>query len=381
MSHFTLVFLFYIALGGALYSYLLYPFILLFFKEKKIYSGKAFDGPPRVSLIITVHNEERRIEEKLTNSLALDYTPDRLQIIVASDASKDSTNEIVTGYAGKGIKLVIVEEHKGKENAQLSGINAADGDILVFSDVATSIEPDGLRKLVAYFSNQQVGAVSSEDRFISADGKAAGEGAYVRYEMWLRRKESDFAGLVGLSGSFFAARKEVCDEWDIYSPSDFNTALNCAKKGLKAVTMPDVHGYYKDLADPSKEYRRKIRTLIRGFTAISRHIEVLNPFRFGMFAFQVWSHKIMRWGVPWFMLALMISSYLLKSVNWIYASAFYAQLAFYAVVLLGHFAASLRALTLVKIPYFFIQVNIAIAHATVSFLLGKRMTTWTPSQR
>ncbi len=231
------------------------------------------------------------------------------------------------------------------------------------------------------FSDPQVGALSSEDRFISNDGSVVGEGAYVKYEMWLRRLESDSAGLVGLSGSFFAARREVCEDWDIYCPSDFNTALNSAKHGLVAITCPDVVGIYNDVQDSSLEYRRKMRTVIRGITAIARHPEVLNPFRMGLFAFQVWSHKIMRWGVPWFMAIFLLLTLLLQGQGMIYTLALVAQIVFYALALAGWLFSGLRKNTLVKIIFFFVQTNLALAQATVLFMLGKRMTVWTPSKR
>jgi len=365
------------------YSYFLYPLILKLLPRRTIQTPASDEMAilPKLSLIITAHNEELRIDEKLKNTLEIDYPSDLLDIIVASDCSTDGTDRIVKSYSHEGIRLVRVDEHKGKEYAQLCAIREASANILIFSDVSTKIGPNAFYLLAREFSVPHVGAISSEDRFISQDGQVVGEGAYVKYEMWLRQLESDQAGLVGLSGSFFAARREVCEEWDIFSPSDFNTALNCAKKGLVAITSSDVVGIYKDVKDPGLEYRRKIRTVIRGVTAIVRHPEVLNPFSLGLFAFQVWSHKILRWGVPWFLLALLVSSVVLVQEHWIYALALFAQILFYSVVVLGHLIASFRSFTLVKIPYFFIQVNIAIAHATVLFLFGKRMTTWTPSKR
>jgi hypothetical protein len=247
--------------------------------------------------------------------------------------------------------------------------------------VATQIPVDALRILAARFVDPQIGALSSEDQFISNDGSMVGEGAYVKYEMWLRRLESDRAGLVGLSGSFFAARREVCNEWDIYCPSDFNTALNTAKHGLVAITCPDVVGVYKDVADSSLEYRRKMRTVIRGITAITRHSEVLNPFKMGQFAFQVWSHKIMRWGVPWFMLAFAVVTIMQQGEGAIYTLALAAQLAFYVLALAGWMSARMRENTAVRIVFFFVQTNLALAQATLQFLSGKRMTVWTPSRR
>lgn len=366
-----------------IYSYFLYPLILKFFPERQKLAGDDQSGAelPYLSLIITVHNEADRIQAKLINTLEIDYPVSRLEILVASDFSNDQTDEIVESYADRGIRLVRADERKGKEYAQLCAIKAASGEILVFSDVATMIPPGAIRILASQFADPRVGALSSEDRFISNDDREVGEGAYIKYEMWLRRLESDRAGLVGLSGSFFAARREVCEEWDIYAPSDFTTALNSAKRGLVAIGCPKVIGIYKDVKDPGLEYPRKMRTVIRGITAIARHPEVLNPFRLGLFSFQVWSHKIMRWGVPWFMLLFLILSMLLQGEGMIYTLALIAQQIFYAVALAGWLSSRLQRYTLVRIVFFFVQTNLALAQATISFLFGKRMTLWTPSKR
>jgi hypothetical protein len=379
----SLEYVFYLSVLLCIYSYFLYPLILKFIPERQKQAGADHSRAelPHLSLIIAVHNEADRIQSKLNNSLEIDYPQDRLEIIVASDFSTDVTDEITESFADRGVRLVRTDKRKGKEYAQLCAMREAKGEILVFSDVATVIPADALRILATQFTDARVGALSSEDRFISNGDREVGEGAYVKYEMWLRRLESDRAGLVGLSGSFFAARREVCEEWDIYAPSDFNTALNSAKKGMVAVSCPEVVGIYKDVKDPGLEYRRKMRTVIRGITAIVRHPEVLNPFRLGLFAFQVWSHKIMRWGVPWFMLLLLVLTLLLQGKGTIYTLALIAQLAFYAVALAGWLSSRLQRNTLVRIVFFFVQTNLALAQATVSFLFGKRMTVWTPSKR
>ncbi len=364
------------------FSYFIYPLILKGISVRRVIAPNLqAESLPGITLIITAHNEEARILSKLLNTQEIDYPKELLEIIIASDCSTDKTDEIVASYHQNGVRLVRADERKGKEYAQLCAIREAKGEILVFSDVATHIEPDAFSKLVRYFDDPHVGAVSSEDRFISQDGSVVGEGVYVKYEMWLRGLESQRAGLVGLSGSFFAARRAVCEEWDIASPSDFNTALNCARQGLVAISAPDVVGIYSDVKDPSLEYRRKLRTIIRGITAISRHPEALNPFKMGMFAFQVWSHKILRWAVPWFMLSLLVSSVILSGQHWFFCLALLAQLAFYALVAMGYLSSNLRSYTVIKIPYFFAQVNLAIAAATIMFLRGERMTTWSPSKR
>lgn len=381
-----LTFLFWLFGVAAVYSYFIYPVILRVLVAKagvKTNSGTANESlvAPRVSLIVTAYNEESRIRAKIENSLQLEFKDSALEIIVASDCSADATDDIVREYADRGVRLVRAPERLGKEHAQQCAIKEASGDILVFSDVATEIPADALQKLVTYFNDSGVGAVSSEDRFISQDGAIAGEGAYVKYEMWLRQQESKLAGLVGLSGSFFAVRKSLCNEWDIHSPSDFNTALNTAKAGLRAVTAPDVLGFYQDLKDPSKEYQRKIRTVIRGMTGLSRHAEVLAFGKFGFFSFQVISHKLMRWLTPWFLLALFLTNALIADNSLFYFLIFAAQVMFYGVAVVAHFLPNLQGIPLIKLVYFFVQVNIALLDAGIKFIAGQRMTTWKPSAR
>lgn len=370
----------------SIYSYFLYPLCLKILTSRSLpgYSGNndaAGKADLKLTLIITAHNEKDRIRAKLENTLKIDFPKERLEIIVASDNSEDGTDDIVGEYKDRNIQLVRATERLGKENAQRCAIEQASGDILVFSDVATEIPTDALQLLARYFDDETIGAVSSEDRFISQEGAIAGEGAYVKYEMWLRQQESKLAGLVGLSGSFFAARKVICQPWDIHSPSDFNTALNCAQSGYRSVSAADVLGYYQDLKDPAKEYARKIRTVIRGMTALQRHPEVLSLSRYRLFAFQVISHKLMRWLVPWFLLALLLVSALLANTDAIYSLALLAQLAFYATALLAHYIEAIRNQPLAKLVYFFVQVNIALFDASCKFIAGERFTVWQPSAR
>ena len=373
--------LFWILLICTTYSYFIYPvFLILLSSREEQKSAKPGEDVP-VSIIITAHNEEKIIREKLENTLAIKYSYGTIQILVASDSSTDATNEIVKEYANKGVVLVDVQDRLGKENAQEHAIKVAEGEVIVFSDAATILQTDSIDILVSYFTNPEVGAVSSEDVFISDNDEVAGEGLYVKYEMWLRKLESNLRGLVGLSGSFFAARKDVCALWNKNTTSDFNTELNSAKLGYRAVSAPDVKGYYKDLSDKKKEYQRKYRTVIRGITALWINRSVLNPFRYGLFSFQVWSHKVMRWLVPWFMISLLVTSIMLVQEHWVYIFFLVLQIIFYTLALIGLISESAQDRTVFKVPYFFMTVNFAIAQAFLAFLFGKRITVWTPSKR
>jgi len=373
--------LFWISIVGVTYSYFIYPVILLLLPKRQRSCSGNETYEPQVTLIITAFNEEKRIEEKLINTLELTYPASKLEILIASDASDDNTDNIIKSYEDKGIRLVRTEHRKGKENAQKLAVQSSKGEILVFSDVATKLQADSIQIIVSNFSNEDIGAVSSVDKFISNDGKLVGEGAYVKYEMWLRDLESSVNSLVGLSGSFFAARRVVCEEWDISIPSDFNTALNSVRKKYVSISDNNSIGYYANIKDDSKEYQRKYRTAIRGMSAVVKKIDVLNVFRYGLFSFQVWSHKVMRWLVPWFMLGLIVSSFYLRGEMFIYALVGGVQLFFYSLALVGFVSKSMRHYFLFKISYFFMQVNIAIAHAAIAFFSGKRVTTWKPSKR
>ena len=372
--------LFWICVIGSAYSYLLYPLSLMLLPRRGIrITAVASDFCPPVSLIIACRNEEARLRHKLDNTLAIDYP--QLEVLVASDASDDRSDAIVGEYSGTGVRLVRSPQRHGKEHAQALAIQAASHDIIVFTDAGTDVPPQAIRTMVSNFSNPRVGAVSSEDSFVTRDGKVAGEGAYVRYEMWLRRLEAGVNSLIGLSGSFFATRREVLREWDTTIPSDFACAINTVRAGLVAVPDPRVRGIYRDLKDPSQEYRRKVRTAVGGMAALERIPEVLNPSRYGLFAYQLMAHKVMRWLVPWFLLAVLATSALLAPSSGFFRGVLWLQLAGYGVVAAAHWIAALRGVGPIRIAYYFVQVNVALAHAGLKFLGGERARTWDPSVR
>ncbi len=372
---------FWLCLVGGAYSYVLYPLLLLVLPRARRSAVTPTSAVRRISLVIAARNEAAKIVAKLENTLALQRLEGvELEVIVASDASDDGTDDIVASY-GTGVKLARAAQRNGKEHAQGGAIRASTGDILVFTDAATMLAPDALHHIVAAFAATGVGAVSSVDKFISDDGQVHGEGLYVRYEMWLRDQETLFGSLVGLSGSFFAARREICADWDEQVPSDFGTALNCVRHGMRAVSDPGVIGYYRNLADPSREYQRKVRTVTRGMMGLRRRAEVLNPLRFGRFAFQVFSHKVMRWAVPWFMIGALVSNIALLDEGIVYRLAVLGQIALYGVAGLARVVPRLRKLGIVTVCSFFVEVNIAIIDATIKTLRGRRMLTWEPSKR
>jgi len=372
--------LFWASIVCIVYTYFGYPLALYLMALSRRQEVRADpDYLPKVTLIVTVHNEQDRVEGKIINTLGIDYPRDRLEVIFASDASEDATDAIVQSHGHEGITLVRSPGRGGKENAQKLAIDHARGDIIVFSDVATMLEPDGIRKIVAAFADPGIGCVSSEDRFVNPDGSLSGEGAYVRYEMFLRSLESRINSVVGLSGSFFAARREVCRNWPTNLPSDFNTLLNSVRAGLRGVSDSASVGIYANIRDEQGEFDRKVRTITRGISALMANLELLDPSRYGIFSWQLFSHKLMRWCVPWF-LAVAFCANLALAVKGrrIYRLAFLAQCALYALGTMD--VTKIRGGAL-KIPYYFLQVNKAIAVAWLKYFKGERFVTWSPSKR
>jgi cellulose synthase/poly-beta-1,6-N-acetylglucosamine synthase-like glycosyltransferase len=307
-----------------------------------------------------------------------------LEIIVASDCSSDRTDEIVRSY-GEEIKLIRAPERKGKENAQKYAVEAATGEIFVFSDVATILEPNSISNIVKNFKDPSIGCVSSEDKFININGTISGEGAYVKYEMFLRKFESKVNTLVGLSGSFFAARREVCYKWSIDLQSDFNTLLNSIKLGLRGISDPESIGYYRNITDEKKEYNRKVRTVLRGISVLMQNFSLLNPIKYGLFSWQLFSHKLCRWLVPYFLISLFITNIFIMFSSFFYFFTFFMQAVFYALAYKYHLDNKVLkpnpSSNLFKIPYFFMTVNISILAAWWKYINGERSIFWEPSKR
>jgi hypothetical protein len=362
-----------------LYAYLGYPcalWALSLFRSRPVRGTASGDEAPRVSFIITAHNEAARIRDKIENTLAQDYPARALEILVASDCSTDGTDDIVREYSRR-VRLVRAPERRGKEAAQGLAVQSASGEILIFSDVATALARDGVTTMVANFADPSIGCVSSIDRFVDPDGRVSGEGAYVRYEMYMRSLETRVNSIVGLSGSFFAARREVCREWAADRQSDFSTLLRSVEMGLRGVLDTRSAGYYRNIADDRRELERKVRTVVRGIHVLATHARMLNPLRHGLFAWQLASHKLCRWLVPFAMVGAALSNVALLPRHPFYGVTLLLQCAFYAIALAGVRTGAPR----LRLPAYLLRANAAVLLAWHRFARGERIALWNPSDR
>ncbi|MGA6826487.1 glycosyltransferase family 2 protein [Nitrospira sp. NS4] len=373
--------LFWLSVFGIVYPYLGYPAVLWVLGRFSRRQGKTEGGDasfyPPVSMIIPVCNEERRIERKIVNTEALRYPADRLQVLFVSDGSTDRTVELIRTRAHGGMTLVECPVRRGKAAALNAGLEQAKHDILVFSDAAIELEPDALRNIVRRFRDPAIGCVSGEDKI----AESGGEAWYGRYELLVRRLESKVHSIVGASGSFYAQRRNLCVPFVEGMAPDFLSVLRTVEQGYRAVSEPDAVGTMTSVKDSRQEFERKVRTLIRGMTALFSYARVLNPARFGVFALEMLSHKVLRWAVPFFLITALLSSVLLMDSPWfLFFST--VQIAFYLVALLAfsgwHF---LRHSLPGKVALYFSMVNAAILVAWLKYATGVRQELWTPSQR
>ena len=372
--------LFWFCVAFVIYAYVGYFIVLRLMVTMRSQTVQRGDFTPRLSLIITARNEDARIAHTLRQTLALDYPGELLEVIVASDCSTDDTHAIVRSFDDPRVRLVVSPERRGKEFAQKNAIDSATGEILVFSDAATGMDTDALRQIVRNFADPAIGCISSVDRMVDTDGEVSGEGLYVRYEMQLRSLESATSSVIGLSGSLFAARREVCRPWPVDLPSDFITMLNTLRHGLRGVSDPAVVGYYADLSDPTREYNRKVRTVTRGIRALAKNLQLLNPFEYGVVAWQLFSHKVCRWLVPFALVGAFLSSISLASTSLLYLLAALVQAAFYAIAAYG-FQQPERMSGLARAITFFVLANASIVHGWVNVATRRSFATWEPSKR
>ena len=333
---------------------------------------------PTVSLLIPVHNERANIEAKMANIAALRYPEGALEVLVISDGSTDGTAEYVRDAAEPRTTLFEVQSRGGKAGALNTALPVARHDILVFTDASIILAPDALERLVAPFVDPEIGCVSGEDRIAGGGG----EGLYGRYELLVRRLESRLGSIVGASGSFYGMRRALCDPFPAGLAPDFWSVLRCVEQGHRAVTEASAVGSMTPVARIEDEFNRKVRTLLRGITTLVAHAHLLSPLRHGLFAFELWSHKLARWLVPLFLIGALVTSAVLAPGSWFFLAAFAAQALLYVLAGLAHLGVPpFPNLKLARVALYFTAVNMATLVAWIKYFRGVRQEIWSPSKR
>ncbi|MDY6903896.1 MAG: glycosyltransferase family 2 protein [Thermodesulfobacteriota bacterium] len=375
-------FIFFGCLLLVVYVYAGYPLLITcigFFKHQKIRTSNTFD--PFVTILIPAYNEEAGIRETVANKLALAYPPDKMEILVISDGSQDRTDQIVSGFKDKRVKLLRQEPRAGKTSALNMAVTKARGDILVFSDANSIYAPDALRMLVRNFADSGVGYVTGKMIYTNLDGSTIGDGcsAYMKYENWLREMETRTGSVIGVDGGIDAVRR------DLYSPMnpdqlpDFVLPLHVADKGYRVVYEPGAILKEPALNTVEDEHKMRVRVTLRALWALYDMRHLLSFKKDGLFAFQLWSHKVLRYLCFIFLVGAYGFNLLLVTTHFIFGLLFFLQTAAYACALISPLLEKRGLQTgFLYLFYYFTLINYSAAVGFIKFLRGQKQVFWTP---
>lgn len=376
MNMIELVFLF--SMTIILYTYFGYPlalYLISLIMNNKI-NKKNIE--PEITFLITAYNEEKHIREKIENTLNLDYPREKLEIIVASDASSDETDEIVNDYKNKGVILYRVEGRVGKTEVQNQAVKIAKGEIVIFSDADSMYDKFAITKIVRNFNDIKIGGVSGECRYINPHKKSIGFAVKIFwfYEIIIKKIQTKINTLTGVSGCIYAIRKELYVPLPKNIISDLVEPLKIFEKGYRVVYESKAIAYEKTRESSKKEFAMRVRVISRGMYGILNMKKLLNPFKYGLFSFQLFSHKVLRWIVSFFVISLFFSNFfLLGEKN--YNIIFTIQVIFYLFAFLGMIYGFLdKKIKIFSIPLYFCIVNCASIIAFLKTIKGIKITVW-----
>lgn len=349
------------------------------------YKQKELTASPTVSIVISAYNEAKSIGAKLDNILSMDYDRDCLEVVIASDGSTDGTDAIVESYKEHGVKLISLPR-VGKAAALNAAVEASSGDILVFSDANSMYKDDAIQKLVNPFGDPNVGGVAGNQIYrteVTGGSTTDGERAYWNFDRTLKQFQGKSGNTLAATGAIYAIRRRLFRPIPDGVSDDFVTSTGVIVQGYRLIFAPDAIAYEPVAATSQVEFGRKVRVIIRSWKAFIFMRELLNPFQYGFYAIQLFSHKILRYLVVFPLLALFLVSPFLWKAGFIYQMATIGQVAFYSCALLGlrlngtHFARK----KIFTIPFYFCMVNAASLVAIIKVLRGQQIKHWEPQRQ
>jgi cellulose synthase/poly-beta-1,6-N-acetylglucosamine synthase-like glycosyltransferase len=371
--------IFWLSAAALSYTYAGYPLLLLIMSRLRPREVRRGAFERSVSVIVTAYNEERDLAAKLENTLALDYPRELLEIIVASDCSTDRTDEIAHAFADRGVRLARQPQRLGKTAAQNMAVAEARGEIILFSDATSLYERDVLRVMMPSFADPTVGCVAGRLIYVDPAESRVGRGArsYWSYETFLKRHESRVCSLIGASGCLYAVRRSAYVALYPEACSDFIIATKMVEQNLRSVYEPAAVCTEETNRQIDKELKMRVRVIAQTFTDLWRHRAMMNPLRSGFYAVQLLSHKVMRYAVPFFLIAILATSGILARYSMLYRIVFVSQLGCYLGALgawmLERAGVHSRMLAL---PQYFVLFNLAALIACYQFLRGERYAHW-----
>jgi cellulose synthase/poly-beta-1,6-N-acetylglucosamine synthase-like glycosyltransferase len=355
--------------------------------RRRVWSAPPGEHLPTVTVLIAAYNEAEHIERTVRNKLEQDYPAERIDVIVISDESDDGTDDIVSAIAmlEPRVRLIRQTPRAGKTSALNLALPEARGEIIVFSDANSLYAPDTIKNLVAPLADSKVGYVTGRMVYKAPDGSLTGEGcsAYMKYENNLRAWETNLGSIVGVDGGVDAMRRDIYRPMNPDQLPDFVQPLAVREQGYRVVYEPSALLYEDALSDAGDEFRMRVRVSLRAFHALKDKAALLNPFRFGLFAWQLWSHKVFRYLAFLFMAGALLSNMALmfspEYSPW-WSLMLVGQTIFYTTASYGHTMSGhgQQPPRLVGMVYYLCVLNLASARAFWQFLRGRKQVTWNP---
>lgn len=366
------------------YVYIGYPLTLLGWPWRSCDRRRSPDrGPstavePRVTVVIAAFNEAAHIADTIRNKLEQDYPVGRLDVVVVSDGSTDGTDDVVEALHEPRVTHLRQEPRQGKTMALNRGVAAARGDIVVFSDANSRYERSAVRRLVGVFEDPAVGYVTGRLVYDDPGDTAVGGGSglYMRYENWLRRLESRAGSIVGVNGGIDAVRRALYQPMRPDHLPDFILPLRVVQQRHRVVYCEDAVSREEALGHQEDEFRMRVRVSLRGLRTLVEMRPLLHP-RYGLFAFQLLVHKLVRYLLVLPLIGALVFNALLLEPP-LYRTLFAVQLACYGLACAGWLSGGRIRLRMVFVPFYFCLLNLAAGAAFVGLLRGQRQVVWTP---
>ena len=370
------------------YGILLYLLVRLrrMFKGKRAIPPETAAGLPSLTLVVAAWNEQEVMEEKIANTLSLQYPADRLQLLFVTDGSSDATPEIVARYPQ--IRLQHTPERRGKIHAMHRAMQTVDTDVVVFTDANTILNREALVRIARHYRDAAVGAVAGEKRVHVDDmsDATAGEGFYWKYESALKKWDSELYAVVGAAGELFSIRRNL---YEAVPPDtildDFMISLRVAEKGYRIVYEPEAYATEHSSANIKEELKRKIRIAAGGIQSVLRLKGLLNPFAHPLLSFQYISHRVLRWTVtPFSMIAVLVLNAVIavRTGERLYQALLAAQLLFYVLAFLGWVMERRKVkVKLLFVPYYFCVMNYAVLAGIIRAAYGRQSAVWEKAKR
>lgn len=360
------------------YVYAGYPLLLamigLFIRRRRPEPGYC----PQISVLIAAYNEEAAIERKIQQTLALEYPAEKIEVLILSDCSTDRTDEMVNSFPDRRVRLVRMSERRGKTHAQNQGIRQAGGEVIIFSDATAVYHPKALLYLACNYQDAAVGAVSGRYQYFDPGEQSPtglGSVAFWNYENLIKKLQSRIRTITGCCGCIYSVRKAAYTDLADDVISDLVQPLQAIRKGYKVLFEDRALAYEETTQSTAQEFAMRVRVVTRAMRGLLSVSDLLKPWKFAWPAFQLWSHKVLRWMVPLFLIALLAANVMLLDSP-IYRVALAAQLFFYAAAILNMLVPVHRKWKPLGIPLFFCTLNAAALMSMVEICRGRKYVTW-----